>query len=134
MDRKTRWTVVLPTKSKTANDVTWALKTWVMGQAPGSVKSVTWDQGAEAAYHAWFTTMTGVPFYFAKARSPWLRGSNENTDGVLRSYFPKGVSLPQDPATTAAVSRLLNTRPMPVLSGATPEELNSRLGGGSLQI
>lgn len=134
VDRKTRFCVILPPKSASANDVTWALKAWVERQPADAVKSITWDQGNEAAYHEWFTRLTGVPFFFADAHSPWQRGSNENLNGVIRRHFPKSTVLPRDAATTASVAGLLNERPMSVLSGLSPAESNASLGGASLQI
>jgi IS30 family transposase len=92
--------------------------------------SLTWDNGKEMAKHREITIATGVRIYFADPRSPWQRGSNENTNGLLRQYFPKGISLRQfDPEHLAAVAARLNGRPRKTLAWHTPaEELNKMLG------
>jgi transposase, IS30 family len=93
-------------------------------------RSLTWDNGKEMAMHRQITMATGMHVYFADPRSPWQRGSNENTNGLLRQYFPKGISLRQfDPEHLAAVARQLNGRPRETLGWRTPAEaLNEMLG------
>ncbi len=113
----------------TAERMAYALTT-AMSRLPALLKrSLTWDQGREMAQHAKFTTITGMPVFFCDPHSPWQRGTNENTNGLLREYFPKGIDLSgynQD--YLDAVAFELNGRPRQTLGWLKPsEKLNAIL-------
>jgi IS30 family transposase len=106
----------------TADVVADALSAKIAELPAGLRRSLTWDQGTEMARHARFTVATGVPVYFCDPHSPWQRGSNENTNGLLRQYFPKGKPLPRDQAAFDAVADQLNGRPRQTLGWKTPSQ------------
>jgi transposase, IS30 family len=99
------------------------------GELPAEVlRTLTWDQGTEMSGHQQFTVMSGIPVYFCEPRSPWQRPTNENTNGLLRQYFPKGQDLAG--ITTAELRRVehsLNHRPRRTLNWQTPAQRLAQL-------
>jgi transposase, IS30 family len=91
------------------------------------LRSITWDQGIEMAQHAALTLATDIPVYFAHAHSPWERGTNENTNGLLREYFPKGTEITGDIRYLQIVADEINDRPRAILGFRTPAEVFAEL-------
>jgi IS30 family transposase len=113
---------------KTSTCVVDALIAAVQQLPRGLMASLTWDRGTELAQHQRFTVATVVQVYFCDPRSPWQRGTNENTNGLLRQYFPKGMDLSGvSAAELDAIAQKLNTRPRQTLHWATPATALSRL-------
>jgi len=130
VERATRYVMLLELKNgKTAENVREALAKKIQALPAELWRSITWDQGPELSEHAQFTVDTGVKVYFCDPHSPWQRGSNENTNGLLRQYFPKGTDLNEySAAELDRVARQLNGRPRETLGWRTPaEKLNELL-------
>ncbi len=121
VERQTRFVQLVPVANKETHTVVAALKTAVRALPAGLMRSLTLDRGTEFAAHRLFTVATNVAVYFCDPQSPWQRGSNENTNGLLRQYFPKGTDLSvYTQADLDAVALRLNTRPRKTLDYETP--------------
>jgi transposase, IS30 family len=124
VERSTRFTLLLHLgKHKDAWTVKEAMKQAITTLPSQLVKTITWDQGSEMARHLEFTVETDIPVYFCDPHSPWQRGSNENTNGLLRQYMPKGTDLSvHTPEDLAEIARSLNNRPRMTLGYLKPSE------------
>lgn len=129
VERQTRFVMLVKVEGKKSDVVVKALSRNVKKLPAQLKKSLTWDRGMELAKHKKFTIATAVDVYFCDPHSPWQRGSNENTNGLLREYFPKGTDLSEHTqADLNKVALLLNTRPRKTLGFMTPgEKLNEVL-------
>jgi IS30 family transposase len=123
VERSTRFTVLVQLDGRDMSTVTAGL-TREMGKLPEHLlQSLTWDRGMELADHATVAMNTGLDVYFADPRSPWQRGTNENTNGLLPQYLPKGQSMGQlTQADLDAIALKLNTRPRKTLDFDTPAD------------
>jgi len=124
VERQTRYVMLFPLPhGRNAEQVRQQLAAKILELPAQLRRSLTWDQGKEMADHVRFTVDTGVQVYFCDPHSPWQRGANENTNGLLRQYFPKGTVLSGvTPAELDAVAAELNGRPRQTLGWMTPSE------------
>jgi IS30 family transposase len=128
VERTTRTTILIPVKSRGADDVVKAFAKEIK-KLPQQMKlSMTYDQGREMAQHKLFTNITGVKVYFAHPRSPWERGTNENTNGLIRQFFPKGTDFKKiSRYEVKRAQHLLNGRPRKALGFQKPYEVFNQL-------
>jgi IS30 family transposase len=124
VERSTRFVLLLHLPSGHTADAVAAAMTEAMGTLPAALRrSLTWDQGREMAGHAKITLATDLAIYFCDPHSPWQRGSNENTNGLLRQYFPKSTNLAAHSRQDLdAVAAQLNARPRKTLGWKTPAQ------------
>jgi IS30 family transposase len=124
VERSTRYVLLLHLPDGRAAENVNAAMQWAIATLPRDlVRSITWDQGKELSAHAAFTIDTGVRVYFCDPHSPWQRGSNENTNGLLRQYMPKGTDLSlHSSEDLARVAESLNNRPRETLGFMKPSE------------
>jgi IS30 family transposase len=123
VERNTRYVMLVKVTSKDTETVVNALIQHARKMPQELYKTLTWDRGKEMADHKRFTLATDIKVYFCDPQNPWQRGSNENTNGLLRQYLPKGTDLSGYPqAKLNAVARRLNARPRKTLNYETPAE------------
>ena len=123
VERNTRYAMLVKVTGKDTETVINALIKNARKLPEELYKSLTWDRGKEMADHGRFTLATDIQVYFCDPQNPWQRGTNENTNGLLRQYFPKGTDLSgYSQAKLSAVARRLNERPRKTLDYATPAE------------
>jgi IS30 family transposase len=124
VERQTRYLMLVKVGASDTRTVVEALIKNARKLPQELYKSLTWDRGREMASHRQFTLATDVQVYFCDPRSPWQRGSNENTNGLLRQYLPKGIDVSSySQAKLNAVARQLNQRPRKTHGFKTPAEM-----------
>ncbi|MDN5745051.1 MAG: IS30 family transposase [Nocardioidaceae bacterium] len=130
VERSSRYVLLAPLPGRHTAEIARMTLTQMIATLPTHLrKSITWDRGSEMAQHARFKVETGIPIYFCDPQAPWQRGTNENTNGLLRQYWSKGSDLRGlTPTECDDVALRLNTRPRKTLKWQTPGQvLNQRL-------
>jgi IS30 family transposase len=123
VERHSRFTALIKVPSRNTDTVVAALTRHVRKLPASLRRSLTWDRGKEMAKHQNFTVATDVKVYFCDPQSPWQRGTNENTNRLLRQYFPTGTDLSRHPQTALdRVALRLNQRPRETLGFKTPAD------------
>ena len=124
VERRSRYVCLVRVAGRETRTVVQALTHHVRQLPDGLMVTLTWDRGLELAAHRTFSIATGVQVYFCDPYSPWQRGTNENTNGLLRQYLPKGTDLARYTQTKLnAIARELNTRPRKTLGYRTPADI-----------
>jgi len=132
VERTSRMVFLVPLKGKTARTVADAFSDVFEEIAPEMKKSMTYDRGTEMAEHKYFTQETGMPVYFADPHAPWQRGSCENTNMLIRDFFPRGMDFREVPQERIKqVQDWLNERPRQTLGWKTPKEVFYKLIGAT---
>jgi IS30 family transposase len=128
VERKTRYTILVPLRGGHGAQLVGDRLIETLGSLPAGLRrTLTWDQGNEMFQHERIEAATGIRIYFADPHSPWQRGTNENTNGLLRQYFPKGTDLDQfSDHHLAQVAAELNNRPRLCLDDRSPSRLMQR--------
>jgi IS30 family transposase len=128
VERTTRYLLLLHLADAKAATVEAAMRRAITTLPAEMFRTITWDQGTEMARHAAFSVATGVQVYFCDPHSPWQRGSNENTNGLLRQYLPKGTDLSvHTQEDLDRIARSLNNRPRQTLGWLKPSEKLAQL-------
>lgn len=127
VERSSRYTIIVPIKKRDSQSVVDAFIKKLKELPRKLLKSLTYDQGSEMAFHKKISSQLAMPVYFANAGSPWQRGSNENTNGLLREFFPKKTDLRlHSEEKIQEVQSLLNKRPRKILAFASPSQVLER--------